>query len=124
MSASKHLGYQCAEEDIIDAVYCSHGDCVGGERHHALIRVTELGSKCFAHLALYVTSSEIMFGVKCCNTVRVLGEHIHMVRIAGLDHGVLYLDTLSSTYIGLPLILLHGLHSHTHRTHRDEAHPS
>eukprot|EP00731_Ephydatia_muelleri_P005748 Em0002g1924a len=38
MSACKHLGYQCAEEDIIDAVYCSHGDCVGGERHHALIR--------------------------------------------------------------------------------------
>ena len=44
MSASKHLGYQCAEEDIIDAVYCSHGDCVGGERHHALIRMTEHGS--------------------------------------------------------------------------------
>ena len=44
MSACKHLGYPCAEEDIIDAVYCSHGDCVGGERHHALIRMTELGS--------------------------------------------------------------------------------
>ena len=38
MSACKHLGYQCAEEDIIDAVYCSHGGCVGGERHHALVR--------------------------------------------------------------------------------------
>ena len=44
MSACKHLGYQCAEEDIIDAVYCSHGDCVGGERHHADIRVTQHGS--------------------------------------------------------------------------------
>ena len=44
MSACKHLGYQCAEEDIIDAVYCSHDGCVGGERHHALIRMTELGS--------------------------------------------------------------------------------
>ena len=44
MSACKHLGYQCAEEDIIDALYCSHGGCVGGERHHALISVTELGS--------------------------------------------------------------------------------
>ena len=44
MSACKHLGYQCEEEDIIDAVHCSHGDCVGGERHHADIRVTDLGS--------------------------------------------------------------------------------
>ena len=44
MSACEHLGYQCAEEDIIDAVYCSHGGCVGEERHHALIRMTELGS--------------------------------------------------------------------------------
>ena len=44
MSACKHLGYQCAEEDIIDAVYCNHGGCVGGERHHASIKVTELGS--------------------------------------------------------------------------------
>ena len=32
--------------------------------------------KSFAHLVLYVSSSEIMFGVKCCTTVRVLGEHI------------------------------------------------
>ena len=51
--------------------------------------------KSFAHLILYVSSSEIMFGVKCCTTVRVLGEH--MVGIAGLDQGVLYLDTLSRT---------------------------
>ena len=44
MSACKHLGYQCAEEDIIDALHCSHRGCVGEERHHALISVTELGS--------------------------------------------------------------------------------
>ena len=44
MSACKHLGYQCAEEDIIDALHCSHRGCVGEERHHALIRMTELGS--------------------------------------------------------------------------------
>ena len=32
--------------------------------------------KSSAHLVLYVSSSEIMLGVKCCTTVRVLGEHI------------------------------------------------
>ena len=40
MRACGHLGYQCAEEDIIDAVYCSHGDCAGEERHHADINVS------------------------------------------------------------------------------------
>ena len=40
MRACGHLGYQCAEEDIIDAVYCSHGDCAGEERHHTDINVS------------------------------------------------------------------------------------
>ena len=44
MSACKHLGYQCAEEDIIDAKCCRHGDCGGEARHHADIIVTKKGS--------------------------------------------------------------------------------
>ena len=44
MSACKHLGYQCAEEDIIDAIYCRHGDCGGETRHHADIKTTFNGS--------------------------------------------------------------------------------
>ena len=38
MSACKHLGYQ---EDIIDAIYCRHGDCRGEARHHADITVAK-----------------------------------------------------------------------------------
>ena len=44
MSACEHLGYQCAEEDIIDAKCCRHGDCGGEARHHADIIVTKKGS--------------------------------------------------------------------------------
>eukprot|EP00731_Ephydatia_muelleri_P007182 Em0003g1430a len=44
LSAYKHLGIQCAEEDLIDACYCRHGDCGGEARHLADIRVTSYGS--------------------------------------------------------------------------------
>ena len=46
MSACEHLGYQCAEEDIVDAVYCSHGECVGEERHLADITVAGYAKCC------------------------------------------------------------------------------
>ena len=44
MNACKHLDYQCAEEDIIDAIYCRHDDCGGETRHHADITKAENGS--------------------------------------------------------------------------------
>ena len=44
LNAYEHLGIQCAEEDLVDAIYCRHGDCGGEARHHADIRVTSYGS--------------------------------------------------------------------------------
>ena len=44
MTACEHLGYQCAEGDLIDAVYCRHDNCGGDAKHHADIRVTNYGS--------------------------------------------------------------------------------
>ena len=80
--------------------------------------------KSFAHLILYVTSSEIMFGVKCCTTVRVLSEHIPPYGWDSWPGTGLALFGHSLQHLGLPHILLHVLHSHTHHTHRHGAHPS
>ena len=44
LSAYKHHGNKCAEEDLIDAKYCSHRDCGRETRHYADIRVTNYGS--------------------------------------------------------------------------------
>ena len=67
--ACGHLGYQCAEEDIIDAVYCSHGDCAGEEKHHADINVTGDWAICCKDGSRMTRINESVSGCKDSGTV-------------------------------------------------------
>ena len=78
MSACEHLGYLCAEEDIIDAIYCRHGNCGGEARHHADIRVTENGSWaicCKDDTRTMPCPSAV--SIPCSSSV--LGKHVYSV---------------------------------------------
>ena len=44
ISAFERLGYQCKQEDIMDAVYCNHDKCKGEEKHLAYISATKTDS--------------------------------------------------------------------------------